>query len=74
MMQLVPRWKVSVIFANHEDNVTVWIADTHLSNVLRTVAGMSFHADTLKEPIEIRIGPSDVISTQTGSTHNVYLP
>jgi hypothetical protein len=49
MLQVVPKWKVTVKFPDRE--VEVWMYEQHLSNVLRTVASMQFSENGLEHPI-----------------------
>jgi hypothetical protein len=56
MMHLVPKWTVIVTFVDRE--VTVWIHDDHIANVLRQVAGMQFTANSLESPVKITVSAS----------------
>lgn len=54
MLQVMPKWKVVVLFQTRAD-VVFWMYDSHLSNVQRAVANMQFTENGLDAPKEIRI-------------------
>lgn len=56
MMQVMAKWKVTVEFTNHEKNVTFWVHDNFVANVLRKVADLDFSGDGLDQPICIIVG------------------
>lgn len=55
MMQVVPKWKVTVKFLDRE--VVVFVHETHIENVLRVVAGLTFSTNPLESPSAIIVGP-----------------
>ena len=68
MLQVVPKWKVTVKFKGHD--AVVWINETHIENVLRQVASMQFTENGLERATAVIVtavtAPSAVISVQTG--------
>lgn len=54
MMQVIKKWKVVVKFIDRE--VTVYVSDNHIENVLRHVAIMDFTSQPLESPVSIHIG------------------
>jgi hypothetical protein len=58
MMQVVPRWKVTVFFADRGDLV-FWLSDGHLGNVLRLVSGMQFSENGLDQPQAVTVQRDD---------------
>lgn len=53
MMQIVPRWKVTIRFPDRE--VVIYVNDNFIANVLRTVASLDF-TGTMEQPTSITIG------------------
>lgn len=53
MMHVLPRWKVTVTFADR--SVVFWIHDNFLSNVLRKVADLQFSETGLDSELGIGI-------------------
>jgi len=74
MMQIVPKWKVTAVFADRR--VVVWIYDAHLSNVLRRVSDMQFTESGLEQPRMIAVDACDDAATtiQPPSVGAVDLP
>lgn len=64
MMQVLPKWKVTVTFATGREAV-VWIHDNFMANVLRSVATLEFSDNGLEQPTYIGI------SRVTGAPPNV---
>lgn len=62
MMQVVPRWKVRVLFSG-KNSVTLWFHDHHVSNVLRQVAALSFSENGLEQPEEIIVAAAPYTNT-----------
>lgn len=54
MMQVVPKWKVTVLFTDR--SVVLWIHDPFIGNVLRKLADLQFTENGLDQPIEIIVG------------------
>lgn len=53
MMQVLPKWKVTVTFPGHD--VVLWIHDNFISNVLRTVSTLQFNDTGLEQPTHVAI-------------------
>lgn len=54
MMQVVPKWKVTVTFSDR--NLVFWVSDSSISNVMRKIADMQFTENGLEQPVQITIG------------------
>ncbi len=67
MMHIVPKWKVTVKFDVGIHIKEIWISDSHLSNVLRTVSMIDFTETGLVQPIslEISLVPNKIPTTGT---------
>jgi hypothetical protein len=56
MMQLIPKWKVTVLLAGVSH--VFWVSDRCASNVLRKVADMDFSDSGLEQPALVKIEPA----------------
>lgn len=52
MMQVIPKWKVTVTFQTGSA-VVVFVSERHVGNVLRTVSSMDFSDNALEQPMRI---------------------
>lgn len=71
MMQVVPKWKVSVFFVGTAADVAFWVFANSIGDVLRQVASMSFTENGLEQPTSIQITQSQPVSSQQGITTSV---
>lgn len=57
MMQVIPKWKVTVTFGagTGSREFVLWVSDGHIANVLRTVANLQFTATGLEQPTGIYV-------------------
>jgi len=53
MLQVVPKWKITVQFVDRA--VVVFISEHHVENVLRQVAAIQWSESALDTPREIHI-------------------
>lgn len=54
MLQIIPRWQVDVTLSNGKHQA-FWISDSHIANVLRQVAMMSFSVDLAVDIASVRV-------------------
>jgi hypothetical protein len=69
MMQLIPRWQITVTHSDQDLRpIQFWINETHLGNVLRQVATMQFTESGLVQPTKITIEEVNHANTSTSIT------
>lgn len=60
MIQVIPRWKVSVTRADGS-SLTFWVHDVSMMAVCRKIADMQFTESALEHPASIVISGGEVI-------------
>lgn len=68
MLQVIPKWEVTVHLGANKAVLQFWIFDHALGNVLRQVASMQFTKSGLEQPSAISIGLVRQQNIQDGVT------